>query len=69
MIPSFLKLKFSLEVSDDKTGEIIYTRSFSTQEIMEEHLREMEYEVNCYYNQKEKENNVNEDNEESYNPF
>ena len=42
------KLNYNLAVVDHESGEIVYTRSFSSQEILEEHLREMASEVEIY---------------------
>lgn len=41
--------KYKLEVYNDDTGELIYQREFATQEMLEEHLREVESEVELYY--------------------
>jgi len=46
------KLNFKLEASDSDTNEIIYIREFSTQEIMEEYLREMARQVEIYLDNK-----------------
>jgi hypothetical protein len=43
-----MHLKYKVEITNDDTGEIIYIREFSSQVFLEEHLREMEREVEIY---------------------
>lgn len=51
-----MHLKYKVEITNDDTGETIYIREFSSQVFLEEHLREMESEVEIY-NEAEQEKN------------